>query len=315
MKDLHFCINNPIDSGCYADPEARFYEGKYYIYATKSLPFDDQLNQVCWSSDDLTHWQRHDDIIDMSGFPWVKAAVWAPTIIEKNGKYYYIFASNDIPHKSEIGGLEIAVSDSPAGPFQAMLDRPLVGAFYNGAQPIDAHLFKDDDGTVYLYYGGWRHCNIGRMNDDMTGFVPFEDGEIFHEITPDDYVEGPCMFKKDGKYHFMWSSGSWTKGTYRVNAAVADSPFGPFDDHNTILCTGDCSFANGPGHNGYIHVPEQELYLMVYHRHQNDRPGKHDRFMCIDVMEFDENGRIKPIVMTNRWEYDNGEITVHDPKA
>ena len=31
-------------------------------------------------------------------------------------------------------------------------------------------------------------------------------------------------------------------------------------------------------------------------------------------MEFDEHGRIKPIVMTNCWEYDNGEITVHDPK-
>ena len=315
MNDLHFCISNPIDDGCYADPEARFYEGQYVIYATKSLPFDDQKNQVCWTSTDLTSWQRHDDIIDMSGFPWAKAAIWAPTIIEKNGKYYYIFASNDIPHKSEIGGLEIAVSSSPTGPFKAMLDRPLVGEFYNGAQPIDAHLFKDDDGTVYLYYGGWRHCNIGRMNEDMTGFIPFDDGEIFHEITPPDYVEGPCMFKKDGKYHFLWSSGSWTKGTYRVNAAVADSPFGPFEDHNTILCTGDCTFANGPGHNGYLHLPEQDLYLMVYHRHQNDRTGKHDRFMCIDVMEFDENGRIKPIVMTNRWEYNNGTVTVYDPKA
>ena len=28
-----------------------------------------------------------DDIIDMSGFPWIWRAVWAPTIIDKNGKY------------------------------------------------------------------------------------------------------------------------------------------------------------------------------------------------------------------------------------
>jgi hypothetical protein len=114
----------------------------------------------------------------MTGFPWVKRAVWAPTVEEKDGKYYYVFASNDI-HEGDVGGLEIAVSDSPTGPFRALLDKPLVGEFHNGAQPIDAHLFKDDDGTMYLYYGGWRHCNIAKMNDDMTGFVPFTDGEVF----------------------------------------------------------------------------------------------------------------------------------------
>ena len=84
----------------------------------------------------------------MSGFPWVKKAVWAPTIIEKNGKYYYIFASNDIHEDNEGGGLEIAVSDSPTGPFKGYLGKSLIGTIINGAQPIDAHLFKDDDGTV-----------------------------------------------------------------------------------------------------------------------------------------------------------------------
>ena len=157
---MKFSVRNPIDEGWYADPEARFYEGKYIIYVTHSLPFDDQHNHSCFVSEDLTHWEKIDNIIDMEGFPWAKCAIWAPTIEEKNGKYYYIFASNDIPHKSEVGGLEIAVSDSPTGPFKALLDRPLVGEFHNGAQPIDAHLFKDDDGTMYLYYGGWGHCNV-----------------------------------------------------------------------------------------------------------------------------------------------------------
>ena len=92
---MKFKIQNPIDDGWYADPEARIYEGKYCIYATRSLPFDEQKNQVCFTSDDLTHWQRHEDIIDMSGFPWATRAIWAPTIIDKNGKYYYVFASND----------------------------------------------------------------------------------------------------------------------------------------------------------------------------------------------------------------------------
>lgn len=307
---MKFQINNPIDGGWYADPEARIYDGKYYIYATKSLPFKEQQNQVCFVSENLTDWKRIDDIIDMSGFPWVWQAVWAPTIIEKNGKYYYIFASNDIHKDDEGGGLEIAVSDSPEGPFKGYLGRPLISKIINKAQPIDAHLFKDDDGTVYLLYGGWGHCNIAIMNEEMDGFVPFENGEVFREITPKDYVEGPCMFKKDGKYGFMWSSGSWTKGSYHVNLAFADTPFGPFEDHQVILETGDSEIANGPGHNGFLYIPEEDMWLNVYHRHQNGVPGGNARFLCIDLMEFENAYKVKPVTMTKEWSYDNGMVKI-----
>ena len=304
---MKFTIRNPLDGGQYADPEARFYEGRYWIYVTHSLPFREQHNHTCFVSEDLTHWEKLENILDMSGFPWTVGAVWAPTVEEKDGKYYYIFADNDIPHMSKTGGLEIAVSDSPAGPFKALLDRPLVGEFHNGAQPIDAHLFKDDDGTMYLYYGGWGHCNIARMRDDMTGFVPFEDGVVFREITPPDYVEGPCMMKRGGTYHFMWSAGGWTDGTYRVNTASADTPWGPFENIRTILSTGDSKIANGPGHNGFLYLPEEDQYLMVYHRH---KPGNRDgnaRYLCIDRMDLDENGDILPVVMTEEWTYDSEE--------
>lgn len=300
---MNFKIQNPIYDGWYADPEARIYEGQYVIYATKSRPFDEQKNQVCFTSKDLMNWEKHEDIIDMSGFPWATRAIWAPTIIEKNGKYYYIFASGDIHSVEEKGGLEIAVSESPMGPFKALLDKPLVNEFYNGAQPIDAHLFKDEDDTVYLLYGGWRHCNIAIMNEDMTGLVPFEDGNIVKEITPPDYVEGPCMFKRNGKYYFMWSSGDWAKGDYRVNAAFADTPFGPFEDYTQVLSTGDGSIANGPGHNGYFYLPEEDVYLIVYHRHQPDIKAGNARFLCIDIMKFDEDGKVMPVELTDEWEY------------
>ncbi len=307
---MHFHIHNPISDGWYADPEARFYEGKYIIYATKSLPFDEQTNQVCFVSENLTDWELYDDIIDMSGFPWAKRAIWAPTVIEKSGKYYYVFASGDIHSTAEKGGLEIAVSDSPTGPFQALLGRPLVNEFYNGAQPIDAHLFKDDDGTVYLFWGGWGHCNLAVMSEDMTSLVPLEDGSLCREITPEDYVEGPCMFKKDGKYHLMWSSGDWTKGTYRVNASFADSPWGPFPNPVKVLSSGDGKLANGPGHNGYFHIPETDTYLCVYHRHRPDNEDGNARFLCLDVMRFGEDGKILPITMTTEWKYADGNITV-----
>ena len=182
--------------------------------------------------------------------------------------------------------------------------RPRTFPARNGAQPIDAHLFKDDDGTMYLYYGGWGHCNIVKMNDDMTGFVPFEDGEIFKEITPPDYVEGPCMMKRGDKYYFMWSSGGWTDGSYRVNTAISDKPWGPFTEAHTILSTGDSKIANGPGHNGFLYLPEHDQYLMVYHRHKPEIRNGNARFLCIDRMDLDENGNILPVEMTMEWTFD-----------
>ena len=104
-------ISNPIDVGHYADPESRFYEGKYWIYVTESKAFKDQKNLTVFSSSDMENWEKHENIVDMSDFPWIWGAVWAPTVIEKNGKYYLIFASNDIHADEDDGGLEIAWSD------------------------------------------------------------------------------------------------------------------------------------------------------------------------------------------------------------
>ena len=295
---------NPIAEGYYADPEARFYEGKYYIYVTRShTNYKEQMNLDAFSSDDLIHWEKHSGIIDMSGYPHIYRAVWAPTIIEKNGKYYLIFASNDIQSNEEVGGLEIAVSDSPAGPFVNHTGKILIDRFIHGAQPIDAHLFKDDDGTIYLYYGGWGHCNLAIMNEEMNGFVPHEDGSIFKSVTPDNYVEGPCMLKRGEKYYFMWSAGGWTNGTYRVNTCIADKPWGPFTEASTILSTGDSTIATGPGHNGFLYLPEDDQYLMVYHRHKPHIQDGNARFLCIDRMDLDKEGNILPVVMTEGWEY------------
>lgn len=293
-------INNPIVPGWYADPEARTYEGKHWIYATRSITeYTKQLNLDAFSSSDLIHWEKHESIIEMSDFPWMWRAVWAPTITRKRGKYYLVFATNDIQSNDEIGGLEIAVSDRPEGPFRGYLGKPLIDRFIHSAQPIDAHLFKDDDGTIYLYYGGWRHCNVAKMNDDMTGFIPLENGETFLSITPDGYVEGPCMIKKDGLYYLMWSQGDWVNGSYCVAYGVSEDPLGPFENKGIVLERQE-PIAEGPGHHGFLHLPESDEWLIVYHRRIIGDPEAGNRMLCIDKMIVTD-GEIKPIVMTNAW--------------
>lgn len=288
--------NSKIAKTYHADPEARIYNGKYYIYATKSRAYSQQLNIDLYVSEDGKSWKEIKNIIDMSTFPYAWQAVWAPSMVEKNGRYYLIFAVNDIQSNDEEGGLQVAVADTPEGPFVNHIGTHLVGKFINGAQPIDAHFFKDDDGTVYLFYGGWGHCNVAIMNEEMNGVVPFPDGDIFKEITPEEYCEAPCMFRRDGKYHFMWSAGGWGDDTYRVLTATVEKPWHRPENARTVLKS-DYEVAKSPGHNGYIEDTDGQYYI-VYHRRPLDRTMRHCRSLAIDKMDFDENGNIRSITMT-----------------
>ncbi|HPE77095.1 MAG TPA: family 43 glycosylhydrolase, partial [Draconibacterium sp.] len=177
------------------------------------------------------------------------------------------------------------------------LGKPLINKFYNGAQPIDQFIFHDDDGQYYLYYGGWRHCNVGKMNPDLLSFKTFDDGETFKEITPENYVEGPFMFKRNGKYYFMWSEGGWGGPNYSVAYAIADSPLGPFNRIGKILQQ-DPEVATGAGHHSVIHIPDTDDYYIVYHRRPLTETDAAHRETCIDRMYFDENGKILPVKIT-----------------
>lgn len=302
---------NPIFEGWYADPEAIVYGDTYWIYPTLSAVWGEEYDTTahffegykkqvymdCFSSKDLVNWTKHERIIDTAEVKWLKYAMWAPSIIEKDGKYYLFFAGNDV-HEGEIGGIGVAVADQPQGPFKDLLGKPLINEIVNGAQPIDQYVFKDPaDGSYYMYYGGWLHCNMVKLNDDFTAIVPFDDGEIYKEVTPEKYVEGPLMFMRNGKYYFMWSEGGWTGPDYSVSYAISDSPFGPFVREETILEQDD-EIARGAGHNSVINVPGTDEWYIVYHRRPLGVTVGHHRETCIDKMEFDENGKIKPVKMT-----------------
>ncbi len=288
---------NPIISGYYADPEGIVFGNTYWIYPTYSAPYDDQVFFDAFSSPDLVHWKKHNHILDTANVKWAKRAVWAPSIIERDGKYFLFFGANDIQSDKEYGGIGIVVADNPAGPFKDYLGRPLIDKFYNGAQPIDQFIYKDAD-QYYLFYGGWRHCNVVKLKNDFTGFIPFEDGTIFKEITPDKYVEGPFMFKRNGKYYFMWSEGGWTGPDYSVAYGIADSPLGPFKRVDKILEQNE-TIGRGAGHHSIIKHPKKDEYYIVYHRRPIGMTARDARVTCIDKMEFDSNGHIKPVVMTN----------------
>ena len=288
---------NPVFPGWYADPEARIFQNRYWIYPTYSAPYDEQVFMDAFSSKDLVNWTKHPRVLDRRDVGWARRAMWAPSVVRKGGWYYLFFGANDIQNDRESGGIGVARSRRPEGPFKDYLGKPLIDRFHNGAQPIDQFVFRDRDGSYYILYGGWKHCNIAKLKDDFTGFLPFPDGTTFKEITPEGYVEGAFMFAKGGKYYFMWSEGGWTGPNYAVAYAVASSPFGPFKRVGKILQQ-DPSVATGAGHHSVLQAPGSGKWYIVYHRRPLGETDRNHRVVCIDEMRFDKQGLIVPVTIT-----------------
>ena len=123
-ENLNFS-GNPIFSGWYADPEGIVFKDEYWVFPTYSSKYENQVFFDAFSSKDLISWKKHARVLDTSIIKWAKQALWAPSIIEKDHKYYLFFSANDVqkpggPYWSEKdtinhhGGIGIAVADSPS---------------------------------------------------------------------------------------------------------------------------------------------------------------------------------------------------------
>lgn len=301
---------NPVFAGWYADPEGVVFGDEYWIYPTHSDAFEQQTFLDAFSSPDLVHWEKHPRIIDTAAVKWARQAMWAPAAVEKDGRYFLFFAANDVQRPgrpswdenndiNHFGGIGVAVADAPAGPFRDYLGEPLIADFYHDAQPIDQFVFEDVDGTYYIFYGGWGHCNLGVLNEDFTALVPWNDSTIVREITPEGYVEGPFVFLRDEQYYFMWSEGNWTDSTYTVAYAMADEVTGPYRRRGTILSS-EPGLATGAGHNSALRAPGTDDWYIVYHRRPIPNEGRDHRVTCIDRLRFNDDGTIRPVEMTRQ---------------
>ncbi|WP_152426486.1 glycoside hydrolase family 43 protein [Cesiribacter andamanensis] len=300
---------NPVITGWYADPEGVIFDDTYWIFPTYSARYEKQVFLDAFSSKDLVNWQKHERIIDTSRVRWAHKAMWAPSVVKKGRLYFLFFSANDIqtPDRQmwdpavntvgEVGGIGVGVASRPEGPYEDYLQKPLIGEVYNGAQPIDQFVYLDEDGQYYMLYGGWGHCNIVKLAPDFRSLLPFEDGTLAKEITPEGYVEGPILFKRGDWYYLMWSEGNWGNHTYRVAYGRSNSLMGPFQKIATVL-EADTTVATGAGHHSVINIPDTDDWYMVYHRRPIPNQDRDHRVTCIDRMYFDQEGNILPVRMT-----------------
>ena len=91
-----------------ADPSARVFHGRLYVYPSHDVAGSKDWDMVDWhvfSTVDMLHWKDHGVIFSLKDIRWADRHAWAPDCIERNGKYYFYFPADD-----KIG---VAVSDSP----------------------------------------------------------------------------------------------------------------------------------------------------------------------------------------------------------
>ncbi|KUL46506.1 family 43 glycosylhydrolase [Streptomyces regalis] len=280
-------MKSPVLPGLNADPNIVRFGDTFYLYpTTDGFEGWSGTQFKAYSSTDLVHWKDHGVILDLGpDVSWADSRAWAPTIAEKDGKYYFYFCAD-----ANIG---VAVSDSPTGPFKDALGGPLLKAGQFSGQMIDPAVFTDDDGQSYLYWGN-GHAYVAPLNDDMTSV----DTSKMKDITPSGYNEGTFVIKRKGTYYFMWSENDTRDENYRVAYATGPSPTGPWTKHGVILEKDLSLGIKGPGHHSVVHVPKTDEWYIAYHRFAVPGGDGTHRETTVDKLEFDSEGLIKKVVPT-----------------
>lgn len=305
--------NNSILPGFHADPEILYAQKtkQYYIYSTT----DGQPGWGGWyftvfSSSDLKTWKDEGTMLDLKSeqVPWANGNAWAPCIEEKliNGAYKYFFYYSGNPKAGGGKQIGVATSDSPTGPFTD-LGYPIVTASPTGhGQQIDVDAFTDPvSGKAYLYWGN-GYLAGAELNKDRVSIKK----KTVTVMTPQggtlqDYAfrEAVYVFYRNGLYYFTWSVDDTGSPNYHVAYGTSKSPLGPIEVAKSpvILIQNPDKEIYGPAHNSILQKSGTDEWYIVYHRihknHLKRDPGTH-REVCIDRLEFNEDGTIKPVIPT-----------------
>lgn len=307
--------NNPVLPGFHADPEIIYSNltGKYYIYSTTDgQPGWGGWYYTAYSSSDLKDWTYEGIVLDLKSdqVTWADGNAWAPAIEEKKTKdgyrYYLYFSGN--PKNGGGKQIGVATADSPTGPFTDLGHPMITESPTGGGQQIDVDVFTDPvSGKSYLYWGNGYMAGA-ELNKDMLSIKK----KTLKVLTPQGgtlqdyaYREAPYVFYRNGLYYFMWSVDDTGSANYHVAYGTSTSPLGPIQVAADPIVTiqNPEKEIYGPAHNSVICKPGTDEWYIVYHRinkHYLDKslsPGTH-REVCIDRLEFNEDGTIKRVKLT-----------------
>jgi hypothetical protein len=315
-------ISQPLVKDIYtADPSAHVFNGRIYVYPSHDyeagIPENDLGDHFGMRDYHILSMDSvggkvtdHGVAIDIKDIPWAGRQLWAPDAAFKDGIYYLYFPVKD---KQDVFRIGVATSNTPEGPFKAEAI-PMVNSF-----SIDPAVFKDDDGSYYMYFGGiwggqlqkWTKNKydsagalkkpdekailprVAKLNADMKSFTEFPkevsivdtDGKPFLEKNNDKrFFEASWVHKYNGKYYFSYSTGD----THNIVYAIGDSPYGPFTYKGVVLNPVE----GWTNHHSIVEINGK--WYLFYHDVQIS--GKtHLRNVKVTELTHGQDGTIQPV--------------------
>ena len=310
--DAAATFRNPVLAGepgaDHGDPFIIKYLDTYYLYHSGETAGRRGISVL--SSPDLVHWEFRGYALEAAEAGWAWSDLWAPEVVYERGTFLMYVSATRRRGEGEGGGLwnpaaegaeegrrlGVARSPTPVGPF-VVDPEPLVDHW-----AIDGHPFRDDDGTMWLFYSV-RTLDLG-LPDVLPGT-----GTVCDRLVAPDRLEGrptpvtlpsadwegvptrdwywneaPYVLKRRGWYYQMYSGGAFSDGTYAIGCARAPSLHGPWEkDPENPIVRGHGG-VRGPGHHSFVFGPDVATRYAVYHAYVDGDSGRKvhlDRFHWI----------------------------------
>jgi arabinoxylan arabinofuranohydrolase len=292
-----FATNPLITDQFTADPTARVFDGRIYVYPSHDIPeppgYQGRPNWFVmedyhvFSSENLTDWKDHGVIVTRNDVPWADHAayaMWAPDCVFKDGKYWFYF-----PAMAPNGGgmrIGVAVGDTPTGPFKP-LPTPI-----DKVKGIDPGVLVDKDGSAYLFWSGNDKLFAAKLKPDMTEIEG--EPQAIDNLPKKGLQEGPFVFERNGTYYLTYPHVA--NKIERLEYATSSSPLGPFKWAGVIL--DESASGCWTVHHSILEYKGQ-WYLFYHDRDLSPSFDKH-RSIRADKLFFNADGTIQKVVPTLR---------------
>ena len=300
---------NPIIGHLFtADPTARVFNGKVYLYPSHDIfpPEGQRQDWFCmedyhvFSSENLTDWTDHGVIVTQNKVPWVRPnsySMWAPDCVEHNGKYYFYFPS--APKDGRGFGIGVAIADSPEGPFVPEPE-PI-----KGISGIDPCVLQASDGNAYIFWGAGRCAKLKPNMKELADDTPKEKvkwGEREFEMygvnclkdLPNRQAEGPFAFEYNGNYYLTYPYVR--ENTEVLGYAMSKNPMGPYEYKGLIMAEHE----NGCWTNHHSIVNYKGQWYLFYHQNAFSPRDDKRRSVQIEKLYFNPDGTIQEVKKTMR---------------
>lgn len=292
---IKLTYQNPVFNHDFPDPNLVMAKDSFfYAYSTQTNWTNENFGGSYFlpilRSKNLVNWEVVGDALTKKPGWKSEGGVWAPDATFYNNTYflYYSYSTWGDPNP----GIGVATSDKPQGPFTdhgKLFFSKEIGV-NNSIDPF----FFEDEGKPYLVWGSFN----GIYGVELTRDGLHIKGDKF-QIGGNSY-EGSFIYKKDGYYYYLGSSGTCCEGdksTYVVKVAKSAAFKGPYTDKEgkallenggTLLLQKNAGTEGfvGPGHNGDIVTDKAGQTWMIYHAFNKKQTA--GRVMLLDKIEWKE---------------------------